>query len=126
VILMGKKGKEAKRREKKQRTGKKHMSVKVHEYYEVGGDSVTRKRKSCPRCGPGAWLAEHKGRLYCGKCGYTEFEKRHVETPVAEKPPEGPEAEGHGPEQGEGKPSEDAAERPAAPEKEATREDTGG
>ncbi len=131
---MAKKGKEAKRREKKQRTGKKHMSVKVHEYYEVSGDSVTRKRKSCPRCGPGAWLAEHKGRLYCGKCGYTEFEKRQGETPVVEKPPERPEAERPGPEQDEGKPSEAAAEKPAeakkeeqaAPEKEATRENTGG
>jgi small subunit ribosomal protein S27Ae len=96
---MAKRGKEAKRREKKQRTGKKHMSVKVYDYYEVSGDSVTRKRKVCPRCGPGAWLAEHKGRLYCGKCGYTEFEKKHGESPVIEKPPEGPDSEKPGPEE---------------------------
>ncbi|MDD1745947.1 MAG: 30S ribosomal protein S27ae, partial [Candidatus Methanoperedens sp.] len=28
-----------------------------------------------PRCGPGVFLGEHKNRLSCGKCGYTEFKK---------------------------------------------------
>lgn len=84
---MAKKGKEAKRREKKQRKGRKHSTVKVHDYYEISGDSFKRKRRSCPRCGPGAWLAEHRGRLYCGKCGYTEFEKGRSSTA-----PEGAEA----------------------------------
>lgn len=36
-------------------------------------DGVTRKAKYCPRCGPGVFLADHKTRLYCGKCHYTEF-----------------------------------------------------
>ncbi|MCZ7405861.1 MAG: 30S ribosomal protein S27ae, partial [Candidatus Methanoperedens sp.] len=27
------------------------------------------------RCGPGVFLGEHKNRLACGKCGYTEFKK---------------------------------------------------
>jgi small subunit ribosomal protein S27Ae len=79
---MGKKGKEAKRREKKQRTGRKHSSLKPHEHYGISGNTVTRKRKGCPRCGPGTILSEHKGRLYCGKCGYTEFERK----PSQEKP----------------------------------------
>ena len=87
---MGKKGKDAKRREKKQRTGKKHLSLKPQDYYEVSGDSVTRKRKNCPRCGPGTWLGEHKGRLYCGKCGYTEFERRVEQPRQAEAPKEKP------------------------------------
>ena len=73
---MGKKSKEAKRREKKQRKGKKHLSLKPNAFYQVSGDSVKRMKKNCPRCGPGTWLGEHKGRVYCGKCGYTEFEKR--------------------------------------------------
>lgn len=30
--------------------------------------------KSCPRCGSGVRLAEHKDRRSCGKCGY--FEKK--------------------------------------------------
>jgi small subunit ribosomal protein S27Ae len=69
---MGKKTKEAKKRPKKQRTGKKHSSVKVSALYDSKGSELVRKRKNCPRCGPGTWLADHKGRLYCGKCGYTE------------------------------------------------------
>ncbi len=85
---MGKKGKDAKRRDKKQRTGKKHSTVKPHEFYEVSGDSVSRKKKNCPRCGPGTCLAGHKGRLYCGKCGYTEFERRQEQAPSQEPPKE--------------------------------------
>jgi small subunit ribosomal protein S27Ae len=43
------------------------------EKYEVQGDSLNRKAKFCPKCGDGFFMAEHKGRLTCGKCGYTEF-----------------------------------------------------
>ena len=46
------------------------------ELYEVSGEKVERKNKACPRCGPGIYLAKHKGRAACGKCGYTEFEKK--------------------------------------------------
>ena len=28
--------------------------------------------KSCPKCGSGVRLAEHKDRRACGKCGYFE------------------------------------------------------
>ncbi|AKB49968.1 SSU ribosomal protein S27Ae [Methanosarcina barkeri str. Wiesmoor] len=47
----------------------------VKDYYKVQGDSVTRIKQFCPRCGPGTFLADHKNRLTCGKCGYTEFKK---------------------------------------------------
>jgi small subunit ribosomal protein S27Ae len=90
---MGKKGKEATKKGKKQRTGKKHSSVKTHSFYEIGGEEAVRKRKACPRCGQGTWLGEHNGRLYCGKCGYTEFlrggqtqPERQEETTAEEKP----------------------------------------
>lgn len=33
-----------------------------------------KKGKSCPKCGAGVRLAEHKNRRSCGKCGY--FEKK--------------------------------------------------
>lgn len=71
-----KKGKKAKIKGKKQRTGRKHESQKEHQFYSTEGDKLKRKKKPCPRCGAGTWLAEHQGRLYCGRCHYTEFEKK--------------------------------------------------
>ena len=44
--------------------------------YEVKGNTLTRKKKACPKCGPGVFLAEHKDRVACGKCGYTEFKAK--------------------------------------------------
>lgn len=43
--------------------------------YKVKEDKLIRLRKSCPRCGEGVFLAEHKDRLACGKCGYTEWKR---------------------------------------------------
>ncbi len=43
--------------------------------YKIEGGKVIRAR-SCPRCGPGIFLAVAKGRLYCGKCHYTEFSEK--------------------------------------------------
>lgn len=40
--------------------------------YEVSGDSLTRTKKSCPKCGDGVWMADHKDRNTCGKCLYME------------------------------------------------------
>ena len=40
--------------------------------YEVSGDVLKRKNKFCAKCGPGVFLAVHKDRFACGKCGYTE------------------------------------------------------
>jgi small subunit ribosomal protein S27Ae len=68
--------KKAEKKGKRVRTGRKHESTKPYKFYEVKGEEVIRKKKSCPRCGPGTWLAEHKGRVYCGRCSYTEFEKK--------------------------------------------------
>jgi len=82
---MGKKSKEANKKGKKQRTGKKHSSVTVNALYQINGDNAERKKKACPRCGQGTWLGEHKGRSYCGKCGYTEF---HRGASQEEKPAE--------------------------------------
>ena len=41
--------------------------------YEIKDQKIIRKRKNCPKCGDGFFLAEHNDRLTCGKCGYTEF-----------------------------------------------------
>lgn len=40
--------------------------------YKVEGGKLVRLRKACPKCGAGTFLAEHKDRNSCGKCGYTE------------------------------------------------------
>lgn len=44
--------------------------------YEVSGGTLKRKGRFCPKCGSGVWLGEHKDRLTCGKCGYTEFKTK--------------------------------------------------
>ena len=46
-------------------------------------ESIANKNKVCPKCGPGVFLANHKNRTSCGKCGYTEFKK--IEAPKEEK-----------------------------------------
>ena len=43
--------------------------------YEVKDGKVSRKGQSCPRCGDGVFMAAHKDRVSCGKCGYTEYKK---------------------------------------------------
>ncbi|MEK6973025.1 MAG: 30S ribosomal protein S27ae [archaeon] len=44
-------------------------------YYKLEGDSIKRAKKSCPKCGAGVFMAEHKDRHSCGACGYTEIKK---------------------------------------------------
>ncbi|WP_400209113.1 30S ribosomal protein S27ae [Candidatus Methanomassiliicoccus intestinalis] len=54
----------------------KEASAKKN-YYSVSGDKLERVKRSCPKCGPGVFLAEHKDRSSCGKCGYTEFKNKN-------------------------------------------------
>ena len=59
---------------------------KKYKLYEVSGDKLTRKNKFCPKCGPGVFLAKHKDRLTCGKCGYSEvLSKEAKEAPKKEE-----------------------------------------
>ncbi len=69
---MGKKRKESKRKGKRKPSKRPH-SAKWKMYVVEGG--TIKRRKFCPKCGPGVFLAEHKDRFSCGKCGYTEFKK---------------------------------------------------
>ena len=48
----------------------------VWKIYEKAGEALTRKNRGCPKCGAGVYLANHKDRFTCGKCGYTEFKKK--------------------------------------------------
>jgi len=40
--------------------------------YEVQDGKIVKK-PTCPKCGDGVFLAEHKNRLHCGKCEYTKY-----------------------------------------------------
>lgn len=54
---------------------KVRVETPIYKFYDVKGDKVNRLRRECPRCGRGTFLAEHKDRLTCGKCGYTSYKK---------------------------------------------------
>jgi small subunit ribosomal protein S27Ae len=46
--------------------------MRNHELYDIKDEKLVRKRKPCPKC-EGAFLAEHKDRFHCGRCGHTEL-----------------------------------------------------
>lgn len=56
----------------KQSGGKKET---IARYYEIANNKVQRRNQWCPKCGPGVFLAAHRDRVSCGRCGYTEFKK---------------------------------------------------
>ncbi len=61
----------------KKEKGAKAPRKSKKDAYAVGKEgTLERKKKHCPKCGPGVFLAEHADRLACGKCGYTEFRKK--------------------------------------------------
>lgn len=45
--------------------------------YQIKKDKVERKNPACPKCGEGVFLAEHKDRYHCGKCGYTRWKEKN-------------------------------------------------
>lgn len=53
--------------------GRKGSSQKISVLYKVDGGKATRLRRVCSRCGKGVYMAVHKDRRTCGKCGLTEF-----------------------------------------------------
>ena len=62
--------KENQKQEKPKKTNKRW------EKYKVSGDKIERTNQSCPKCGPGFFLAKHGNRKTCGKCGYSILEKK--------------------------------------------------
>ena len=58
--------------EKRSRSKHKHANVQLWQRYKGG----KAEGKSCPRCGAGVHLAEHKNRSTCGKCRYSEIKKQ--------------------------------------------------
>jgi ubiquitin-small subunit ribosomal protein S27Ae len=55
---------------------KKDSKLQIYTFYDISGDRVTRKKRDCSRCGKGVFMAEHKDRNTCGKCGFTEFKQK--------------------------------------------------
>jgi small subunit ribosomal protein S27Ae len=49
----------------------------VYKFYKMNNSTIERTKRECPRCGKGIFMADHKDRYTCGKCGYTEFKKDH-------------------------------------------------
>lgn len=68
---------------------KNKVPSKRYEKYKIEGKTIKRAL-SCPKCGPGIFLAEHKDRQTCGKCSYTVFKDKEK---LVEKPKEVPKEE---------------------------------
>lgn len=60
------------KKDKKEKTKKIKPSSQKYKLYD--GDK--RKNLFCPKCGVGVFMASHKDRNTCGKCGYTEFKSK--------------------------------------------------
>jgi small subunit ribosomal protein S27Ae len=69
---------EEKKPEKKEKP--KAPKRRIHDYklFKVEGESLTRLRKECPRCGRGYFMAQHADRLTCGNCGFTVYNQRQT------------------------------------------------
>ncbi|MDP2749978.1 MAG: 30S ribosomal protein S27ae [Nanoarchaeota archaeon] len=52
---------------------KKGKVMSVYKLYSTQGGKLERKNPTCPKCGDGVFMAVHKDRKSCGKCGFTEF-----------------------------------------------------
>lgn len=64
---------EEKKPEKKEKPKAPKRRIQAHNLFKVEGDTLTRLRKECPRCGRGYFMAQHANRLTCGNCGYTMY-----------------------------------------------------
>ena len=75
-----KKGGSKGKQEKVKKEGRKLSAL-----YETSGDSIKRKNRTCPKCGPGMFMGKHKDRLVCGKCTYTEYESKSSKSKSSEE-----------------------------------------
>ncbi|MHA1223656.1 MAG: 30S ribosomal protein S27ae [Candidatus Heimdallarchaeaceae archaeon] len=47
----------------------------TYKKYKIEDGKIVRTKKVCERCGDSVYMAEHKDRYTCGKCGYTMYKK---------------------------------------------------
>ncbi len=64
---------------------KNNPTSKRYSKYKIEGDKVSRSANFCPRCGPGIFLMDSRGRKYCGKCHYSEFEGKPLQENTEKK-----------------------------------------
>ena len=43
--------------------------------YDTSRDKLIRKNPFCPNCKEGVFLARHKDRMSCGRCGYHHIDE---------------------------------------------------
>ena len=60
----------------KKKEVKKTKRIKKSNFYKIEDKKIVKTRKECPKCGAGVFMAEHKNRYSCGKCGYTIWKKQ--------------------------------------------------
>ena len=70
-----KKKKEKISQKERPRSKKKHTKIQVWKLYKIENGKIKRTNNSCPRCGPGIFVATFKNRKYCGRCGWSEITK---------------------------------------------------
>ena len=73
-LLGGAKKKKKKAYTTPKKKAHKHKNVKLAtlKYYKIDKSGKVEKSKyECENCGAGCFLAEHKNRYHCGKCGRT-------------------------------------------------------
>jgi len=75
----------AKPKDKKAKEKPKKEGKKLSALYEISGDEIKRKNRTCPKCGPGMFLGKHKDRIVCGKCQYVEYMGKKEEETSEEK-----------------------------------------
>lgn len=58
---------------KRPKSKSKGRKVAAHKLYQVKEGKLVRTAPSCPKCK--SFMAAHKDRIFCGKCGYAELKK---------------------------------------------------
>ncbi len=66
----------------------KKDSKKSSAMYEISGESITSKNRTCPKCGPGMFMGKHQDRVVCGSCGYVEYNQKPTKNEVSDNPSE--------------------------------------
>ena len=52
---------------------KKEKKSSKSSRYDTKSGKLERKSNFCPKCGAGVFMAQHKDRQTCGKCGFTQW-----------------------------------------------------